>query len=402
MSTDINFAQLCACKGTMHHMAGYHNAAMTQGSWTYAIGVNGVASALRVTLDTTVSKGRDFEHRVRVNPGDQLNLVDLPTGTPTMRTFRYGVIFESDKPREQPLMGGYNQNIAVTSRFNLVQGYYSWDTTESNRYQYIPTTGVIKNLYAKSITNPPGAGKTHTVTLYKNGVATSLAAVFGAAATTANDVDPTHQVSVVAGDYVSINSVGTAGGNAMALLYGCIFQPEIDGEAIVMQRDTDTLNTTTTEYLPCVGYNAVDWSTSTAAHGGVIAGFTVKKHYLYLSGAAGATGADGYTISIYDALRNVAYIPLQVLGASTSASDTTTFGYVTPYTTASQDYTVLAYRCIPTGTPNAVSTWDSFVRYLPPDKHNDYDLRNQLGGVGKNGGRIPCAKAGRRMGKRIH
>ncbi len=96
-----------------------------------------------------------------------------------------------------------NSNTA-NGKFYALSGDSSGNGTDASAgtRTLVPRVGTIKNLYV-ILSVAPGAGKTNTYTIYKNGVATSLVAAVSNSATAGNDT--AHTVSVAAGDEVSIN-----------------------------------------------------------------------------------------------------------------------------------------------------------------------------------------------------
>lgn len=403
MTTVSTVQGICACRGTLHSSFIAPNNAQTSGSWLIGTMVNTVASNISVVVDPTHRYVRDMEHRARVNPGDTLMTYGTPTGSATQRAYRGAIFFDSDNPKEQPLLGGYNQNQGTTTQYNNLQAIgNSWSGTETDRSQIIPANGKIKDLYVK-IATAPGAGKTRTYTIMKNGVATSLEVALPNT-TSGNDTNPDHAVSVVPGDTVSIRQYATAGTTVTAAQYwGSVWSPETDGEALSLSGTVaDTLNPAAVEYFGLIGYSGANYVASVTDN---LQGYRsnppkliVKNFYVQLSGAAGATGSDGYTIGVYDANSTVEHIPVTILGAATSGDSGTASGVMIP-ASASWEVALLTLRITPVGTPNAVTARFGHVRYLPPDSFNDYDLRPQLGGMGKNGGRIPHAKIGKMLNK---
>jgi hypothetical protein len=61
--------------GTLQNLVVMQNTPSTaSGTVTYTVNVNGVSSALTVTIAGNVTTGQDFVHTVSVNQGDQLTL----------------------------------------------------------------------------------------------------------------------------------------------------------------------------------------------------------------------------------------------------------------------------------------------------------------------------------------
>lgn len=398
--------RMCTCKGTLHSFIGYINSLPTQGSWTFTIQIDGVDTALTATITTSISRIRVKDIKVRVNPGNKLTIKSVPTGTPTAgRAFRWSIIFESDIPKESPMLssfGTYTLGTSNATQYNHLQGGTAWDTNESNVYNIMPTTGKIKNMYIE-LSAAPGAGKTRVFTLMVNSLAATdpvtgnpLSVTIAEANTTGSDT--TNIISVTPGQTVSIREEGSGTPTACIPYWGTTFVAETDGEAIVMKTSTDLLSATATEYSRVTGPFGT-WGTSVTANLVGSQPIIFKKFYVSLSGAAGPTGADGYTLDIWQVNAAISHIALTLLGATTSANDTTTTSWLTKSITADFEVDVFDYRSQIVGTPNTPFARLSFVRYLPPNMYSDYDLMLNLR-MGKNGGRIP--KTGNKSPFRVH
>lgn len=82
--------------------------------------------------------------------------------------------------------------------------------TQNDSVNYIPAAGVFSNAYI-ALSAAPGAGKSYTFTLQKNGVDTSVVVTISDAATSGQDI--THSVTFAAGDHATWKCVpsGTPG-----------------------------------------------------------------------------------------------------------------------------------------------------------------------------------------------
>ncbi len=102
------------------------------------------------------------------------------------------------------LAGTSNNTNTANGRFYALMGDSPGNGVDSSAgtRTLISRGGTIKNLYV-ILSGVVGSGKTNTYTIYKNGIATALAAsVSGTTATSGNDT--IHGVSVVAGDEIGI------------------------------------------------------------------------------------------------------------------------------------------------------------------------------------------------------
>lgn len=96
-----------------------------------------------------------------------------------------------------------------TTQEYLFPGGPSETTDSTQRRVYIPTAGVVRNLYVWSNTAYSGGSAGVDYTINKNGVATAVTCNQAIAATTGSDI--THSFSVAAGDYLSVGKKGGTG-----------------------------------------------------------------------------------------------------------------------------------------------------------------------------------------------
>ena len=129
----------------------------------------------------------------------------------------------TDPPVKQPIMGGTNTLLATngTSQYFTVMGISAIATNKVNISQPLPMNGVVFNAYVY-LPTAPGAGKSRTFTLEKNGSATAIAITINDTDTTGEDTD---SVTVVKGDLLVWHSDGGVGVPAQTRAYiGLVFQ----------------------------------------------------------------------------------------------------------------------------------------------------------------------------------
>lgn len=109
------------------------------------------------------------------------------------------------------MLSGNSSNTAVnnTTLFFPITGGVTGNAadTQAGTRTLVSRAGTVKNLYVK-LSAALGAGKTGTVTVYKNGVATTLLTTLSVGPTSFNDI--TNSFTVVAGDEIGIQ-VATTG-----------------------------------------------------------------------------------------------------------------------------------------------------------------------------------------------
>lgn len=108
------------------------------------------------------------------------------------------------------------------TRYNALQGGYTWATLEFTRWQVISTDGVIRNLGVR-LENAPGAGKKYTFTLFLNGNPTAITFDIADAATIGSDM--VNEVAVTGGDTVSIECVPDGTPTSTGVTYSALRRP---------------------------------------------------------------------------------------------------------------------------------------------------------------------------------
>ena len=176
---------------------------------SYTIGLRSNALViLTTTISGTATTGNDTS-LVTATEGEGIEIRSNPSSIPTVRFAWWGVCFEPDEPYFYPVLCG-STDIPATGEFNsLFSSGQVWGATESS-FRVRVKMGAYKNLYMSTGT-PPGVGQTATLTVYKNGIATSLSVTLSDTATLAGNT--TFVLETVDDDELSIEytqSVGAA------------------------------------------------------------------------------------------------------------------------------------------------------------------------------------------------
>lgn len=200
---------------------------------------------------------------------------------------------------KQIFLSSDSANMGSTTQYNYpIGGSVNWLAAESQRKQVIPIASTLSSLRI-SISVAPGSGKSRVFTIRKNGSATSLSCTISDTNTSCEDI--TNSVSLVAGDYISLEQapsgtptagrwkhsvlfensgsnisvlIGGSGNNASAMatetwppLHGG------GGEGTTASNRTQTLlpisGTLSNLYINCVGPSAGNTWTFTALKNGV-------------------------------------------------------------------------------------------------------------------------------------
>ena len=160
------------------------------------------------------------------------------------KTLQYIIGGSSDSPA----------NDGTTEYAGLMgEGNALW-AVEIERTQIIPTSGKLSD-FKVGVVTAPGAGKSWTFTIRKNGADTSLSAsIAGTAVLTSLDTD---EVAVSPGDTVCISATGTGTPAATPVHWTVKFTPDTAGETILMCSNQNWA-TSVPRYVTLIGNKTID------------------------------------------------------------------------------------------------------------------------------------------------
>ena len=245
-STETDHQMPCPTAGVFKRLMVYSSATPGAGkSWQIALRINGVTSACTVTLSGTNNIAvADVTAQATVAAGDLVNLIIIPTGTPTAADLRFTMEFEATEQNETILMGSTgNTNVGAGTYYVPLHGTYQGGTVnEFDASTYIATDGYLDWFYA-ACTTAPGAGQSRTATLRVNGVDQVKAiTISGTNKTGSYLTDP---IGVSAGDYVSVKWTRGGAPAASTVKQGIVFVPDKVGEFLIPGGGQDTWGTAT-------------------------------------------------------------------------------------------------------------------------------------------------------------
>jgi hypothetical protein len=324
-------------------------------SFTYTVRKNGSDTSLAITITgAATTTGQKLDYDLAIAAGDRLDIKSTSSGTPAAGTLRWSFEFEGTDANRSIYSGSgsINQTTATTMSVQYFQG-----SETGGAVQYIPTNGTFKSLYVH-LPAAPGAGKSRTFTLVKNGGATGLTVTISDAATTGNaSVD----VAITAGDSCYIAAAAT---NSPAGYYantGISFDATVDGESFLLGGNGANANLANW----ATRYNAIPelhtWTSWTATESGVINYSQIcvlKKLYAFLSGTPGSGRNYAFTVR-KDGASPANGLVVTVVDLNTSASD-----LVHSITLADDSY--IDIMCVPSGSPTTRVGYWSVVVYIAP------------------------------------
>ena len=163
-------------------------------NWVFSIMKNGLEEvSSQVTLADAATLASITGLSIVIAPGDTLSMKAVPTGTPSVDDTAWGISYT-------PTTDG-QWNISGIQTANMTTNAFQWvnvgggDTDESIEAERTSTANgpLGSKLRARGmryrLTVAPGAGDTRTLTLYKNGAPTGLAATIANTDTTGSDTD---------------------------------------------------------------------------------------------------------------------------------------------------------------------------------------------------------------------
>ena len=390
--TEGNQIQLISAPGTFSNFRiKLQNAPGVGETTTIKLRVNGADTTLTVTIAGTDTTGVDSSHTVHVNAGDRITLSSTPSAGIATGFVYSNIIFSGDNDKESNIIGGTYDNISATAtEYNGLQGQVgTWLNTEAYCRQIIPTNGVIQDLYIM-LTAAPGAGQSYDFTLMKNGAAQALTVQIANAATTGNDTNPAHAITVAPGDSVSLRCVPTGTPAAPDARWGTTFKANIDGESIILGQNWSWTTTGAVMYSNTVSYTE-NWTATELNTYDLYSEATLKKFHVQLSASPGA--GKNYVFAVREG------------GADTSLkvtiADAASIGNNIVDTAIFADGDIGTISSTPTGTPTSRQARWGLVSFIPVGIDSNLHLKLGLGGYGNQGGRIQHLDKGPHLRDRL-
>ena len=205
------------------------------------------------------------------------------------------------------LLNGYGTADSSTTNYFGLQGANDAGTAPTTiRSGIISSAGTIKTLRVR-LNGTPGTSKTHTITLYVNGVITALTVAITGTATTGNDL--INEIVVSPGDYFCIEVKPTGSPTSRAASWCMNFIPDISGETILSSSGLG--NTVFSNYFLSI-FPIGSTSTESTFQLPIPCSGTFKKLYIIRSSADGTTSftvrKNGIDTSLVTSLSNPALV----------------------------------------------------------------------------------------------
>jgi len=323
-------------------------------SYAFTIRKNGAATNLSVTISGTDTESTTDTDEVSFAAGDLISIESVPTSSPDACLRLYWTLdFVPTTSGETIFNSSSDGANVVTERYVPLISCSPSDATEFYNTMYCPTAGTFKNFYIK-INAAPGASKTRTYTVYKNGSPTTITITIANSETSGSDT--AHSFTVAAGDRVTVyHTIASTAATAICQNYGICFVPSNAGEFFTATSSDDVTSKLTTEYCPLI---CSETTYDIEAEQRCLAmSATAKKMYVNLSADPG-TNPDAYTFTLRNTSGDTS-LAVTIVADNTSGSDT--------HDVTINDNDLLSLSIAPISSPaTAVSFQSAILFYIAP------------------------------------
>lgn len=188
-------------------------------AYTFKLRWQGADTPLSVTIVADDKTGNDTVNTHSVAAGELVNLVAIPVASPSVTPWAgAGMTFTPDTSGKAPVLMSNTELLLDTGadRYNVGAGllYVAWDASD---ILLTLAEGKLENLYCK-LDGAPGAGKSYTVTMRRNGGDAAVTVLIADAATSGNDT--THNEQYASGDRLSVEASPSGTPTARRLAIG--------------------------------------------------------------------------------------------------------------------------------------------------------------------------------------
>lgn len=326
-------------------------------SRTFTLRKNAADQSVTVTISDANTTAVDTTNSFTYAAGDLLSVKSVPTSTPAASIVDWSIESEGTNAKEFFTASSPGTASASATNYTQIIDSGEWSATYANRSNIIPGTFTLKTIYANLVT-APGAAKTWTFQMYKNGAAeaSSSFAITGAGTTTGNVTGLS--IAYAAADTIAFQSVPTGTPTTSKMRFGFGWSANTDGESIIGgNANVNALSNSATNYVAVSA--AFTAPTATEANVKSLSGPTswvFKNFRVVLSGAPAAGKSYAFTLRKNTANGNST---ITIADAATSGTDGTN-------TDTIADTNVIDISSVPTGTPTAQSAKWTAIQYIAP------------------------------------
>ena len=225
-----------------------------------------------------------------------------------------------------------------------------WQDNEYNTWQVVAAPGTL-NSFLVETNGGPGAGESFTFTIRVNGASPANGPVTTISGTNTQGLDRTHSVTVVPGDYIDIQCVGSSGAIATRWArWSCIFIGTNANDSLLLGGNACPLYTNSTRYWYVQGGDNNSIGSITVANQVIPTSGVISDFYVRLSSSPGVA-SDGYRFRL-----NVnGVLPAGTLDATVTAPNTTASDLVNSVSVSPGD--LVCIQVNPVNTPANAPTF---------------------------------------------
>jgi len=280
--------------GTISKLYIRQSGSATTGDYIYTLRLNGAPTTLTCTCTAGNATCNDTANSFAVVAGDLLSLESDPNNSPDLLIANlYGTIMFSSGEKESLVMGAVNGNItATTTRYFPLQSVSNGNTTLALASGVIPAGGELSDLYV-DLDGDPTAGQ-YDIELIVNGVASGLSVTVAAGNTMGSNTGT--DITVAAGDLVSIEIQQTGGPTVRNLRWGMRWKPDVNGESIQLGGAVSLGTSSSTQYIPIADGVSGTANNAETARIQLIQACEVRDMYLDIVTAVGAGNSVAFTV----------------------------------------------------------------------------------------------------------
>lgn len=328
--------------------------AVVTGSYAITLQVNGVDSALTLTISSG-NRASDTTHSVSVVAGDDVCWKIVPTSTPTAQATPISVacVFTATNAGESIIFGASGSATVTTSTF-MQPGASFTAADDASASGIIAAPGVIDHLYVRTSAAPGGIAA-WTFTANQNETPSLLTCIVTSAISTTSDL--VDAITVVAGDRLSMASIATGTPAAATLLWSVRWVPTTNGQSLLFMTANATLPANSADrFLPLAGQGN-NASVETVVN---IAPLACTIQNMYIRQLPQITGGTSRAITLRAGAASQSLTVTFTNGGATDDHDTTH-----SYSASVGDLLDLLVH--PVGSPTALTTLKvGAVAYIPP------------------------------------
>jgi hypothetical protein len=292
-----------------------------EASYKFTIRKNGIDTVATVTISGAAIDATAWKGEVSFAAGDLISVSCVPLGTPTATGTTSPYIYLATTGSTFLLMGGSNSFLSNSSTQFQNPSHHTgqgWSTGETNNLEIVvPMSCTVTKLAVQLNSNAGGVGKGYAISGRRNATSDFLTATIEGGSATAASAAGSQELTP--GDSLSIKAVPSGTPSARFAAFCMSITPAVEGESFVGYGKSATGSTSATEYDRPYGANTAAWNAAESERATYPLALTVRKFYIKIGTAPGASKKRTYTIRSNGA-DTAAKVVLE--GASTTGSYT--------------------------------------------------------------------------------